>query len=299
MQKVRVKRIDFYKGSGEALSFLPAMVTILMLLFFLVAFVQLHSAINVFVSALETVGRSVTLCSSFEDASEQAQRVADSIILQRNIDSIETSVTYAGEEIWKTGTPVVVELKAHIDTLEPFVLSRTVSKRILVTVEYDTRSANVNLVGNDNAEKIFRFFVRNGFSKEASAAIVGNCYQESGCNPESVGSGGCGIAGFKPASRLQNSANAQQKDWRNLSFQLDFLLTDIPSHWYGEASSQTAAYIEQGIVEAGISFADFKQIHDVRKAVAVFCAYYEQCWPYEAMMDVRQGTAEEVYRLYG
>lgn len=296
----RERKIDFRKGSGETLAFLPSLIGMLMMIFYMIAFVQFFISANSVTTSLETVGRAVSVCSSLERAEEQAQIVAESIISYSSVSEIQTEVRLVNpEDIWNAGAFAVVTLSAHVDTIEPFLVSRTISKKVLVTVEYSDRYTNdANLTGNSNAERIFRYFASKGFSKEAAAAIVGNLVQESGCNPESEGMGGCGIAGFTPASRLKNQAALEGKDWKSLAFQLDFLYSEIPSHWYGIESTETAAFIEAGIVEAGITFEDFKRIDDAGYGADVFCAYYEQCYLSNACLDVREEAAEAAYRLY-
>jgi Phage tail lysozyme len=49
-----------------------------------------------------------------------------------------------------------------------------------------------------NMTAIVSFLLANGYSGNAAAGIAGNIYQESGGNPESVGSGGGGLIGFTP-----------------------------------------------------------------------------------------------------
>lgn len=292
--------MDFRKGSGETLSFLPSMIGMLMLTFFLIAAIQFFASVTSVVTSLETVGRAASVCRSLDIAKEQAQIVADSVITGNNISNIQTDVKCVEDgAIWDAGTFAVVTVKAHVETIEPFFLSTDISKKALITVEYSDRvTQDSNLQGNDNAQKIFLYFTRKGFSKAAAAAVVGNAYQESGCNPEAEGMGGCGIAGFTPASRLKNQAASEGKDWKSLAFQLDYLSADISSHWYGAESTETAAFIAQGIVEAGISLDDFKRMTDVKKATDVFCAYYEQCYVHNAMLDVREQAAEAAYRMY-
>lgn len=53
----------------------------------------------------------------------------------------------------------------------------------------------VSVIGNDNEEKTFRFFVANGLSNEQAAGITGNAYAESGINPKSVSATG-GFSGM-------------------------------------------------------------------------------------------------------
>lgn len=55
----------------------------------------------------------------------------------------------------------------------------------------DEPAGSPNLVGNSNAEKVFRYLVdKEGFTQEAAAGIIGNLMQESGVNPKSRQLGG-------------------------------------------------------------------------------------------------------------
>ena len=49
-----------------------------------------------------------------------------------------------------------------------------------------------------NYAAIVTFLTEHGYSRMAAAGIAGNMYQESGGNPESVGTGGGGLIGFTP-----------------------------------------------------------------------------------------------------
>jgi hypothetical protein len=49
-----------------------------------------------------------------------------------------------------------------------------------------------------NYATIVSFLVAHGYTGNAAAGIVGNIYQESGGNPESVGTGGGGLIGWTP-----------------------------------------------------------------------------------------------------
>jgi Phage tail lysozyme len=50
----------------------------------------------------------------------------------------------------------------------------------------------------ENYGAIVDFLVGHGYSDNAAAGIAGNMYQESGGNPESMGSGGGGLIGWTP-----------------------------------------------------------------------------------------------------
>ena len=291
----------FRRGSGETLSFLPVLIIMLFLLLFMTAFIQYTiSVINVSTS-LETVGRSVVVCSSYDDAQDQAQRVAGTMIGSSSVSGVTTSVEYLdpGDD-WKVGTYVKVTMNAHITTIEPFITSRDISKSILVTVEHYVRGSNVDLTGNSNAEMIFNYFRDMGFSDACAAAIVGNCVQESGCNPAAMNGTGkyVGIVQFN-ASNLYPAAEAQGADWTDLSFQLNYLYNDIAGQWTTWNDSITNEYIDAGYAPSGLSVEEWFAMTDPEEAAAAFCAYYERCYLSDACLDVRMGGAREAYNNYG
>ena len=49
-----------------------------------------------------------------------------------------------------------------------------------------TTSANINLTGNTNAEKIWNFLISKGYTKAGAAGVMGNLYAESGLNPKNI-----------------------------------------------------------------------------------------------------------------
>jgi hypothetical protein len=66
-----------------------------------------------------------------------------------------------------------------------------------------TTSTTVSCTGTagpepENVTAIVNFLMANGYTGTAAAGIAGNIYQESGGNPESVGSGGGGLIGWTP-----------------------------------------------------------------------------------------------------
>lgn len=74
--------------------------------------------------------------------------------------------------------------------------------------------SSVSLVGNDNVEKAFRYFVSKGLTPEQSAGILGNLIAESGVSPtkiqgggnsndpHSAGGGGWGLIQWTPGSKI-------------------------------------------------------------------------------------------------
>ncbi len=93
-----------------------------------------------------------------------------------------------------------------------------------------------------NAKAMYNFFTSHGLSHNAAAGIIGNIAQESGGNPESVGTGGNGLIGWTPPLAGAVTGNPQ----RDLGFQLNAVMkyigqngsvADINAH----ASSPAAA----------------------------------------------------------
>ncbi len=96
------------------------------------------------------------------------------------------------------------------------------------------------LVGEDNAEKAFNFFLGKGLSAVQAAALVGNLDAESGINSKRVQSGsdseempagrGYGIAQWTVSSRqnaLKKHASKLSKPYYDLEVQLDFLWFEL------------------------------------------------------------------------
>lgn len=62
------------------------------------------------------------------------------------------------------------------------------------------------LVGNDNQEKAFRYFIGQGLTEEQSAGIIGNMVRESGVDPERIQDSNSG--GFGRRSKNPNDAGS-------------------------------------------------------------------------------------------
>lgn len=127
-----------------------------------------------------------------------------------------------------------------------------------------TSTGNPTLVGNSNAGKIFNYMVTQGLSAIQAAAVVGNFMQESGCNPNSVQSGGPGrgIAQWSVGARwngviaLAAQLGGQPTD---LSVQCAFVWQELTGPYASTLSKLKAAtdittattVFEQGYEAAG------------------------------------------------
>lgn len=107
----------------------------------------------------------------------------------------------------------------------------------------------INLVGKDNIEKAFNYFLSRGLTAEQSAGIVGNLIQESNVNPSAdnpaaVGGGG-GIAQWEGErwsgpDGLLTFAQQQGKPWNDLGLQLDFIWKEMPNQYAGDVAALQA-----------------------------------------------------------
>jgi hypothetical protein len=95
-----------------------------------------------------------------------------------------------------------------------------------------------SLEGSTNAEKIFRFFVNNGFTVEQSAGWVGNFAVEVGIslnpdtlNPNDNGKPAYGLAQWRDTryDDLLNYAANIRSDYRTMETQLGFVLQELSS----------------------------------------------------------------------
>lgn len=121
-----------------------------------------------------------------------------------------------------------------------------------------------DLEGNENAEKVYNYFRKQGFSKEATVGIMGNFQRESSMKPDivEVGNGigfGLGQWSYERRTKLENYAKEKNKGVKSLSLQLDFTVEEMKKIDFG-----------------GKSFEDFKKINDVTEATQLFETYFER-----------------------
>ena len=170
-------------------------------------------------------------------------------------------------------------------------------------------SGNIELTGNDVAEKVWNYFKSLNYSDAAVAGIMGNLYQESRMDPTRLQGGdhgpAAGIAQWedydKRSSRwlnLNNRANKKGVPWTDLKTQLEFLQdelesTDMKNRFSGKTSPSNLS-------KAGttaISFEDWKNTTDVENATRQFEAAFERAGT--PAMDTRLSAANTYLSKYG
>lgn len=98
-------------------------------------------------------------------------------------------------------------------------------------------SGGVELIGSENAEKVFNFFIAKGYKPFQAAGIIGNMAVESGVEPQRLqgtppgtktpaetfsGSAGWGIVQWTPGSKMIDTFNPKSEA-NDLGNQLEFL----------------------------------------------------------------------------
>lgn len=92
-----------------------------------------------------------------------------------------------------------------------------------------------SLSGNNNTEKIWKYFKKQGFSDAGVSGIMANLYHESGLESSRLQNGGGpgrGLAQWEGPrfTALQEFARGRSKSWTDLPTQLDFLMHEMQTN---------------------------------------------------------------------
>lgn len=155
-----------------------------------------------------------------------------------------------------------------------------------------TSYGSVNLVGNDNAEKIWNFLIDKGLTDNQAAGIMGNLRQESNYNPSAVESNGIGYGiaqwSFGRRTALENAAAREGVPVDDLSFQLNFM--------YEESMSRRAPMIYGG----GNEWETLKQQDTMHDALVYWHDAFERSADSRSkVITVRGGYAQDALNSFG
>lgn len=138
----------------------------------------------------------------------------------------------------------------------------------------DPNASASSLVGNNNDEKVFNYFISQGLSPPQAAGIAGNIAVESGFDPERIqgkdigegsknpndaGSSGWGLIQWTPGSKVIIAAEAAGLKDRPIYE----LLTQLDLIW-GHMQNKPP------ITKGSFSIPEYKKITDIEKAVNYF-----------------------------
>jgi hypothetical protein len=176
-------------------------------------------------------------------------------------------------------------------------------------------TADPSIVNNDIALKGWRYFTNNGYSKAATAAILGNLQQESNIDPTAIQGKGkgpaAGIAQWEDYNTksgrwldLKNYADSKNKDWTDAQTQFEFIDKELQGRTnrfendYPFDKNDPSKGTTLGNAGATTTtFEDWKKSTDVDMATRQFEGAFEVAG--KPIMENRIKYANGYYKTYG
>lgn len=168
------------------------------------------------------------------------------------------------------------------------------------TTDTTAPGGTVDISGSPNTRRaVWDFFTGMGYSKEATAGIMGNFQQESGIDPKVIQGGGkgpaAGIAQWenynKKSARwadLNKYAQSKGKDWTDLQTQLEFVHKELEG---SAPDTYTASLLKK---RGGIE--KLKSLTNVKDAVHMFEETFERAG--KPMWENRYKYANSIYNEF-
>ena len=156
--------------------------------------------------------------------------------------------------------------------------------------------------GGDVASQVWYFLKQNGFSEQAAAGVMGNLKQETNMNPSTEVSGvTCGIACWdyqNGKNPLKEAASKAGVDWKDLGFQLNYLLQGLP-YAFKAYTGKGKHYYSTGEWcwwPTKMTFDEFKVLTSVNDAAEIFERVYERAS--KPLIEKRKKYANEYYTQF-
>lgn len=109
--------------------------------------------------------------------------------------------------------------------------------------------SSTSLVGDDNPEKVWNFLISKSLTPEQTAGVMGNIQAESGFKPSAIESNGVGFGIVQWSNdrrtMIEQAASDAGKDINDLSFQLEFLYTDLNARPVNTSSYSGRGYTSE------------------------------------------------------
>ena len=166
---------------------------------------------------------------------------------------------------------------------------------------------NLNFVYRNIEATMWFYLLENGFTKEATAGIMGNVYAESGFKTDTIEqtstNPGEGVGlfqwSFDRKSQFLNYAETQGKSWTDLGVQLNFLLYELETSQTYRFNTRSLPYpspFNYFGLAGGIE--EFKTLTDINHATQVFCWNFLSPNFNLANYSTRENKAKEYYDKY-
>lgn len=166
----------------------------------------------------------------------------------------------------------------------------------------DSYITDAVLTGDSVSMQVWNYLIQQGFSKECAAGLLGNAQQESAMNPACDETYAKGLWQFEKsvgeASQLDKFAAERGTDWTDLKTQIDFLLTNLPSH-FNQYTGRQPYYYSTGEWcwwPEKMTLEEYKQLDDVALATEIFERVFERAS--KPMINKRITYANEYYNKY-
>lgn len=220
------------------------------------------------------------------------QRVENNMNI-RQISMFAVAVVFTASTIVSLFT-----LNASAQSLKPVYSTNNILYYAQPTCEIGQNEGTTALVGNDNLEKILRYYVGKGLTLAQASGIAGNYQQESGFNPAIIQGGAIAGPDYKPVSGvgfgiaqwtfpsrqdpLVALAQSSSRPIIDLGLQLDYSWQEMET---GKGHR--------------MKLAEFKATTTPEDAAYVFHRDYEVSADSEAFVKrVRGGNAINIYNQY-
>ncbi len=147
-------------------------------------------------------------------------------------------------------------------------------------------AGSVALVGSDNQQKAYNYFVAQGLTSAQSAGLVGNFISESNMNPTIQN----GIGAYGIAQWLDGRKSALQllPNYDTLEVQLAFVMTELSG--------------SEGVANSALRAVTGNDVEDAAQAASVVAYKYERPESVNgapALLNERMANARGIFKLYG
>lgn len=158
------------------------------------------------------------------------------------------------------------------------------------------------MTGNTVAEKLWSYFTSSGFSKTATAAIMGNAMAESSLNP-SAGTVAYGLFQFEMGTGNANGyyafAASKGKDISDVQTQCEYLLQQLPGDFKSYTGHGVFTYNNgaQAWWPTAMTMEEWNALNDVNTQAEIFERVYERASI--PAIQKRQALARQFLQQFG